>query len=147
MKAVVSPYSPIYQKDVKRVVTDGFAEFGFTFNPQYDSDLDDPGIYEANGGMMFVLKIDGKAVGAVAVINKGKTTGELKRMYLDKEFRGKGYGSLLFDTALAFCKEKGFTKLEFETNKKFKQAHAFYQKKGCEIVGEDARSYYMEKLL
>lgn len=56
--------------------------------------------------------------------------GELKRMYIEKGYQGKGYGSLLFQKAIEFCKQKGFTKLEFETNKKFKKAHDFYQKRG-----------------
>lgn len=109
--------------------------------------FDDPSIYLKNGDMFYVLKYKGKIVGTAGIINKGNKIAELKRMYVDKNHQGRGYGSLLFDQAIKFCKENDFAKLEFETNKKFKQAHKFYQNRGCKIVSEDERSYYMEKLI
>ncbi len=95
--------------------------------------------------MFYVLKKDSKVIGTVAVINKGNI-GELKRLYVAPKYQGQGFGSMLFDKALEFCR-KNFAKLEFETNKKFVKAHSLYLKKGCKIVKEDERSYYMEMIL
>ena len=147
MNVKVVPYNPLDQQGVKEVVLKGFKEFGFNYNPKYDSDLDNPSTYFNSGGSFFVLKNDAKVIGTIAVINKGDSIAELKRMYVDKDYQKRGYGSLLFNKALDFCRRHNFKKLEFETNKKFTEAHEFYKKRGCEIVDEDERSYYMEKML
>ena len=145
-KISISPYSSRDQKSVKELILNGLKEFGFTYSAKFDSDLEDPSIYIKNGGMFYVLKDNEKIVGTVAIINRGNV-GELKRMYVDKHYQGKGYWSLLFKNAIEFCKQKKYKKLEFETNKKFKKGHVFYKNKGCRIVREDERSYYMEKKL
>ena len=148
MNITISRYVSSDQQGVKQVVLDGFKDFGFEYLEEYDSDLEDPKKhYIDKGGMFFVLKDDEKIIGTVAIVNKGNKVAELKRLYVDKEYQGKGFGSKLLDTAIAYCKEKGFTKLEFETNKKFTKAHLLYQKRGFKTIREDKKSYYMEKEL
>lgn len=144
MNSSIREFVPTDQKATRSVVLRGFKDFGFKYTPQYDFDLDDPKKhYIESGGMFYVLEIDGKIVGTIAVIKKGDIA-ELKRWYVDKDFQGKGYGSKLLDKAILFCKENGINKIEFETNKKFTKAHILYKKRGFKIVKEDARSYYME---
>lgn len=147
MKISITPYTSFDQKGVKEIVLNGLAEFGFTYNLQYDSDLDNPGIYIKDGGMFYVLKIGNQIIGTVAIKNNGNHLAELKRLYVEKNYQGKGYGSQLFDKAVVFCKEHGFTKLEFETNKLFTKAHLLYKKRDCRMTREDERSYFMEKII
>lgn len=147
MNILIREYLPIDKDAVRSVILKGFKEFGFEYTPQYDFDLDDPKKYYIDqGGMFYVLEIDGKVVGTIGVINKGKIA-ELKRWYVDKDYQGKGYGSQLLDKAILYCKEKGFKKIEFETNKKFTKAHLLYKKRGFKTIKEDERSFYMEKEL
>ncbi len=146
MDVVISEYNPSNQTEVKELVLKGLREFGFSYDPKLDSDLEDPSIYIKNGGAFFVLKEGEEIIGTVGVINKGEVA-ELKRMYMDSDFQNKGYGSKLFDKALEFCREKGFKKLEFETNKKFTKAHEFYKKRGCRVIWEEESSYYMDLIL
>lgn len=134
------------QKLVKDFILKEWKEFGFTYHTEYDSDLDNiDSFYPKKGGAFFLLKYKGVIIGTIGVINKKKDIAELKRLYVNKKYRGLGLGSLLVDTALAFCKKHGFKKVEFETNKKFKIAHLLYQKKGFRLVKKDALSFYMEK--
>lgn len=148
MDIIITPYTPDDKDGAKGVVLAGFHDFGFTYQRKYDFDLDDPKKYYIDqGGMFYVLKDSGKVIGTIALIDKGNHIAELKRMYLIKEYQGKGLGSKLLDRAIRFCKENRFVKLEFETNKKFTNAHAFYQRRGFRIVKEDENSYYMEKYL
>lgn len=148
MNIIISEYTASDQKDAKQVVLNSFRDFGFEYHEEWDSDLEDPKKHYIDlGGMFFVLKVDGKIVGTVAIVNKGNNRAEFKRFYLNKRYQGKGLGSTLFDTAIAYCKEHGFIKVEFETNKKFTKAHLLYQKRGFKTVKEDKRSYYMEKEL
>ncbi len=81
MNSVIYEYSPSDKEDVKNLVLNGLKEFGFEYNPIYDFDLEDPHKhYIKKGGMFYVLKVNGKIVGTVAIINKGKIA-ELKRLY------------------------------------------------------------------
>ncbi len=97
MQNRLTQYVPSDQKTVKQLVLTELKEFGFSYNPEYDFDLDDPSIYEKNGGMFYVLKIDEKVIGTVAIINKGNHIAELKRWYVDKNYQGKGYGAQLLN--------------------------------------------------
>ena len=147
MKIDIQEFSNSDKQAVTNIVLNGLKEFGFGYDPRDDIDLENPKkYYIEQGGMFYILKVDGIVVGTVAVINKGKTA-ELKRLYVDKNYQGKGFGSKLIDEAIHFCKESGFIKLELETNKKFKKAHLLYQKRGFRIVKEDEQDYYMEKVL
>ncbi len=148
MNITISEYTASDQKGAKQVVLNGLKDFGFEYHETWDLDLEDPKKhYIDRGGMFFVLKDDGKIVGTVAIINKGNNIAELKRLYVNKEDQGKGLGSKLFDAVITYCKEHGFIKLEFETNKKFTKAHVLYQKRGFKTINEDERSYHMEKAL
>jgi putative acetyltransferase len=148
MNGAIYPYEPLDQSSVKEFILNNLAEFGFTYNKEYDNDLDDPQAYYIDtGGAFYVFKIKGKIIGTIAVINKSKTTAEFKRLYVSKDQQGRGLGSQLIQTALQFCKDKKFTKVVLETNKKFTKAHSLYKTLGFNIIGEDDRSLYMEKIL
>lgn len=147
MDVQIGPFQSSDTQAVRKVVLDGLKEFDFEYTPEFDYDLDDPKAHYLNkGGMFFVLKVDGKVVGTVAIINRGDVA-ELKRLYVEKQYQGQGLGSQLLDTAIQYCQKEGFNKIEFETNKKFTKAHILYEKRGFKTVREDKGSYYMEKEL
>ena len=116
--------------------------------PEYDPDLDNPDdFYIKPGGMFYIIKDEDEIIGTIGIINRGNNLAEFKRFYVDPSYRGKGYGSKLLKKAIEFCKENKFKKIEFESGKKFKDAHKFYQKRGFKIVKEDERGFYMEQNL
>jgi GNAT superfamily N-acetyltransferase len=146
MSITISQFTQKDLEGAKNVVLKGLKDFGFSYHEEYDYDLNDPQKYYIDkGGIFYVVKEHKKIVGTVAVINKGDHVAELKRMYVNKEYQGKGLGTGLLGKAVEFCKQNKFTKVEFETNKLFTAAHRFYQKHGFKIAKEDSRSYYMEK--
>src|SRR5690348_16923810 len=58
---------------------------------------------EAGGqspGRLLVAEYDGQVVGMVAMQEKGERTCEMKQMFVDPAFRGKGIGRLLATTLL-----------------------------------------------
>lgn len=69
MDFTISSYLPSEQIAVKEFILHNFKEFGFSYNPQYDSDLDNPNIYITNGGILYLLKNKTKIIGTVAIIN------------------------------------------------------------------------------
>lgn len=133
----ISIFDSDLQPEVKTFVLGVLSEFGFKFDPKLDYDLDDPQkYYHGSGGIFYVASHNGKIVGTVAVrIKDGIPV--LKRFYVARESRGKGIGSMLFDKAIAYCKEKKYKKITLDTNNKFCDAFEMYKKKGFKTVKKD----------
>ena len=148
MEIQLKEFNPNQQKQVKDFILQVWKEFGFVYMQEYDFDLDDPEkFYIQPGGMFYVLYEGNNIIGTIGIINKNNHVAELKRFYVDINFRKKGYGTQLYDKALKFCQKNGIKKIEIETGKAFKQGHKFYISKGFNILKEDEESYYMERFI
>lgn len=138
-------FDPKTSSDVKYFILDTWKEFGYFYEAESDFDLDDPyKYYIETGGMFYVLKNDETIIGTIGIKNLGNSTAGLRRLYVDKSFRNKGYGSQLIDRAIQFCKENKFIKIELNSDKIFEDAHKLYMQKGFKIVKEDNEDFYME---
>ena len=82
-------------------------------------------------GTFIVCEDDDKIIGTIAIICEKDNIAKLKRMYLYKEYRRKGYGSKLFDFAENWCKNNNFNKIILSTYFPFIGAK-FYERKGFE---------------
>ena len=79
----------------------------------------------------FVLEINGDIAGGGGFYptqGLDANTCELVKMYLSKEYRGKGYGKFILEKCMEVAKAKGFTKMYIETMPELKGAIAMYQK-------------------
>ena len=61
----------------------------------------------------------------------------LSKIYLLKEFRGKGYGSQGFDFANKIAEEKGVEKVWLTVNKHNTGSYEIYLKRGYKVVKEE----------
>ena len=148
MTIYLEEYTPDKRGKVKDFILHTWKEFGFVYMPEFDQDLDDPKkFYIQPGGMFYILREGDMIIGTIGIIIKGDSCAELKRFYIDTDYRGKGYGTRLFNKAIEFCRQHGMKKVEFETGKAFTQGHTFYINKGFKKVREDKDSYYMEKYI
>ena len=68
-------------------------------------------------------------------------TAELKRVYLYKEYRGKGIAKQLYDMLLEIIKENNYKKLLVETWENFQSGKNFYVKNGFELILQDNKRY------
>jgi len=59
---------------------------------------------------------------------------ELQKMYIRKEGRGKGLGSLLLSYCLAFAKEQGFHTCYLESLPELRDALRMYEKAGFKYI-------------
>jgi len=108
-------------------------EYGLKPDPAAtDADLTDiEQSYFARGGAFFVLEDKrGSIIGAYGLYPLQDRTCELRKMYLHKDYRGKGLGKLLLDSALAQARELGFTRVTLETASVLKEAIALYESYG-----------------
>ncbi|MCX6732395.1 MAG: GNAT family N-acetyltransferase [Candidatus Roizmanbacteria bacterium] len=104
--------------------------------PIDDDDLQKiPEVY--TGKSRFWIARDGdKVVGTVGILDRGENVAKLRRMFVQKVYRGTGLGQKLLDTALQFAKETGYTKIKLNTHTNMKRAHHFYEKNKFVLMGE-----------
>ena len=84
----------------------------------------------ASGVAFFVLRADGQAAGCGGILLVGQEYGELKRMYVRPEFRGRDYGRLLIDHLAAHARSHGITLLRLETGVHQQAAIRLYERYG-----------------
>ena len=75
-----------------------------------------PGAYAAPGGTLLLARLDGAAVGCVAVRPlQPPAVAELKRLYVREAGRGHGLGLALSEAAIAFARGAGYASLRLDT--------------------------------
>lgn len=137
--------------EVQKLVLGVLAEHGFEYDPKKDSDLEDIEGYYLQGkgrGVFYTGTVDGKIVGTSAVRIIDDDRCEIKRIYVKKEYRGKGYGKMLFLHALEFAK-KNYRIVELKTDSSLDISIGMYLKYGFSVVrvDEEAGIVYMRRSL
>ncbi len=69
--------------------------------------------YSGKKDVFFVAEKDNKIIGTVGIKEDTDYTALLRRLFVKKEFRGKGFGSKLLNKALNFCKKHNYKKVVF----------------------------------
>ncbi len=127
-------------------------EYGLTPEPNgTDNDLND---IEANylnrGGLFEILEdTNSKILGTVGLFPMNEKTVELRKMYLDKSLRGKGFGKKTLSRMISEAKNRGFSKIYLETASQLQEAIGLYKKFGfqptCEMHTERCdQAYFLE---
>jgi GNAT superfamily N-acetyltransferase len=78
----------------------------------------------------FVLRVDGRPAGCGGIMLVGREFGELKRMFVRPEFRGRNYGELLIARLAAHARDNGVTILRLETGIHQAAAIRLYERAG-----------------
>ncbi|GAB4226000.1 MAG: bifunctional helix-turn-helix transcriptional regulator/GNAT family N-acetyltransferase [Chlamydiales bacterium] len=89
--------------------------------------------YQKPNTKYYIARIGERIVGGAGIaplVGGDEKTCELKKMYLLKDGRGLGIGSILLNKCLETAKNFGFNYCYLETTDKMKHANAFYCKKG-----------------
>ena len=81
-------------------------------------------------GITYLLRVDERAIGIGALRKPEDGVGEIKRMYIQPEYRGNGYGRRLFKALLKKGKEFGYSKIRLETSDFMTSAHKIYRSEG-----------------
>jgi putative acetyltransferase len=110
--------------------------------------------YAAPRGAFWVVRDEaGRVVGCVGVDRVDVRIAEIHRVYLDAHLRGRGLGRLLVETALAWARRHGFTRLVLWSDTRFTQSHRLYDRMGFTRLDErtvpndpnDSREYRFER--
>lgn len=77
-------------------------------------DLYDPlQYYSGKKDIFLVADMDGKIIGTAAVKEELPDIALLRRVFINMDFRGRGYGAELLNTALEFCRRQDYHAITF----------------------------------
>ena len=99
--------------------------------------------YFQKNGIFYVAKENGKIVGTIAVKEESGRA-RLKRIYVDKDYRGKEVGQKLLNKIIEFSKRKGYRKIITSTSPKMKAGIEFYKKNGFKKIKKEKDRIFFE---
>ena len=116
--------------------------------------------YAAKQGAFFVAYDGDTFAGMFGLEGLGTPSAELRRMYLDQAFRGRGLARAMLELAEDTCRRAKTPVLTLSTSELQQAALAFYRRSGYRLlreetaaaqtnktVGGNIRRYYFEKAL
>jgi putative acetyltransferase len=117
---------------VEQLLREYASSLGFPLAFQdFDRELAElPGAYAPPRGALLVARIDGEAVGCVALRPLDVETGEMKRLYVRPGHRGLGLGRLLATAIVDEARRRGYRRLRLDTTPGMAAAHALYEQLG-----------------
>jgi len=89
---------------------------------------------EAKRNSFWVVESANEIVGSFGIESHSINDTELRRMYLDKGYRGLGIAQRMLDCAQAEARALGFTKMTVSTAQIQKAADRFYRKNGFRLI-------------
>ena len=101
-------------------------------------EIDDiPGYYSRHGGRFFVAEAEGRLAGMFGLEDAGAGAAELRRMYVDPRFRGRGLGRRLLASAEIEAGAGGFETLVLSTSEIQTAALRLYRDAGYREVRQN----------
>ena len=101
----------------------------------YDDEEKNPAKkYRMPDGRLYIAMCNGKAAGCIALRKLNENDGELKRLYVRPEFRGKGIASMLTKRIIEDAEKIGYKWLYLDTLPELDSAVRLYQKLGFEFT-------------
>ncbi|HVY74909.1 MAG TPA: GNAT family N-acetyltransferase [Puia sp.] len=136
-------YRPATNRDSNKIIAlvrSVLPEFGLSLSPETsEKDLFDiEQVYAKNGGVFMVVEDSRKEiVGTAALLQLNDHTGKLRKMYVDKNYRGMHLGDALMEAMLQQAAAFGFKTLYLETVHSMTAAIHLYRKYGFEVVDDE----------
>jgi N-acetylglutamate synthase-like GNAT family acetyltransferase len=94
--------------------------------------MDIENYYRGSGGDVWGAFAGDRLVGSIAIISIGRQAGAVRKVFVQKEYRGKEWGiaNRLLETLIAYCGRAQITDLYLGTLDRLLAAGRFYEKHG-----------------
>ena len=136
----IAPFESRFQREViELIVSIQRGEFGIDITAAQQPDLHDiAGFYQVRGGGFWVALDGGRVVGTISLLDIGDGQGALRKMFVEREFRGAraGTSQRLLDTLLDHARSRAMRDVFLGTTSKFLAAHRFYAKSGFREIAK-----------
>ncbi|MGV3286697.1 GNAT family N-acetyltransferase [Bacillus wiedmannii] len=140
-KIRIIPYESTFQDEVVDLIVHiQQKEYNVPITKEEQPDLlEIETFYQRDYGNFWVATYDDKVVGTVALLDIENQQVALRKMFVKKEFRGKGWGASykLLQTAISWAENKRLKDIYLGTTAKFLAAHRFYEKNNFQSVSID----------
>lgn len=128
MKEIIE-YNETYETKVKTLITSIFVhEYGYKNCEEeiLNEDLND--YFSQNGCLWIAIDSEDNVIGTIAAKVVDNETIELKRMYVDKNYRGYGVSKEIMKVFENFAKMKNYRYIRLSTRDNLERAINFYKK-------------------
>ena len=109
---------------------DVFSMLRITLRDYVKNNVDEFASFVLSDGVFYLLQVKEEIVGMGAIHKLKQETGEIKRMYIKPEYRGKGLGKEMLQQLLDKGKEFGFSAVYLETGAFMTTAQHLYRSMG-----------------
>lgn len=89
-----------------------------------------------DGGELWVVEVNGKIVGSIAITKSNNTVAQLRWFVLDENYQGLGIGKKLMETAINFCHNQGYQHVFLWTVSILETARYLYKKYNFTLTEE-----------
>jgi len=103
--------------------------------------------YNPEKDRLWFAEVNGKMIGAIAIVGHSLTRAQLRWFILHPAFRGIGLGRILLSEAMGYCKEKGYQQIFLETTEDQTTAIGMYIKRGFKKVAEQENKLWGKELV
>lgn len=130
MEVSIIEYENKYAADFKRLNLEWLDKYGLTEEPDLLM-LDNPEMeIVANGGCIYLAKVNHEIIGSCALIPEVPGTYELAKMAVVAAFQGQGISKLLLQKCLSAAADKKARRIFLHSNSQLSAAIALYEKYG-----------------
>lgn len=125
-------YRPEDRPEAVRVIKSIYDAYNFLMDlDEFDRDLADiEGYYRDSGGEFWVAESGGAVAAVIGVVPREGETCELRRLYVSMSHWGRGIGSALIGTVIAWAEDHGYRRIILWSDVLFERAHGLYLKHG-----------------
>ena len=129
----VATYQPEFKEAFRHLNLEWIEKY-FRVEPKDLEQVDNPEVCVTEGGQIFYIVVDGRAVGTCALYKVGPRKFELAKMAVDPEFQGHKFGDRLMEVAENWARAQGADEIILLSNTVLTPAINLYRKHGYEVV-------------
>jgi GNAT superfamily N-acetyltransferase len=111
-------------------------EFGVSFDIEtmLEDDMQALDVYFPPSGRLVLVFEEGKLAGLGCLKALRRSVGEIKRMYIRPEFRGRGLGRGILEALLSAARDIGYSNVRLDSARFMGAAHALYRSAGFQDI-------------